>query len=181
MSEFYEDEGLTMDQASPDLETDATQESTEGYEFDSPEAPAENKPETKRVSDRINSIRAEKDERIRNLEQQLADRDNALLQYRAAEEGITVEELAERDRIAEENRKAALHNDPEFLELQQRDFERQKEEVLTRLQNGFPDDKIESLDALPQSFFKCLQAGVDPTDAYFATVFSKQKAFHIRL
>lgn len=182
MSELFDD-GLTMEQASPDLNegdvaSEAT-ESTEGFEFEdskAEEAPvADNKSETKRVSDRINAIRAESSNQIQALQDQLAERDAQLLKYRAQEEGITEQELAARDKMEEENFRNALHNDPEFIALQQRDFERQKAEVLTQLQESFPKDGIQDLDALPAVFFRQLQAGVDPVTAYRASVAEAQK------
>lgn len=178
MSEFYEDEGLTMEQASPDLSAEETpEEEPTGTEVvdGAPKQEADNRSETKKVSDRINAIRAENDARIKDLEDKLKAKDDMLLKYRAAEEGISEAELAERDRRESEEFRRALHNDPEFLELQQRDFERQKQEVLTRLQTAFPDDGVKDLEVLPQDFFRMLQAGVSPETAYRASVADAQK------
>lgn len=80
-----------------------------------------------------------------------------------------------RDRMQEQSFKDAMHSDPEFLALQQRDFERQKKEVLTQLQEAFPNDGVDNLDALPSVFFRQLQAGVDPVTAYRASVAASQK------
>ncbi len=183
MSEIYED-GLTMDQASPDLNevasepvADEPSEGAEVAEIPQEETPApEKKPKTKTVSDRINAIRAEGDARLKELQEKFDRVNHELLVRRANEEGIPVEELAARDRMEEENFKEALHNDPEFRELQQRDFERQKNEVLTQLQDAFPKDGIEDLDVLPQDFFRMLQAGVSPVTAYRASVADAQKS-----
>lgn len=179
MSEFYEDEGLTMDnQESPDLnaEENPTEELEATEVVDgAPEPQADNRSETKRVSDRINAIRAENNSQIEALQNQLAERDAQLLKYRAAEQGISEQELAARDKMEEDNFRNALHNDPEFIALQQRDFERQKAEVLTQLQDSFPKDGIQDLDALPAVFFRQLQAGVDPVTAYRASVAEAQK------
>lgn len=181
MSEFYEDEGLTMDQESPDLNEGVTEPTADGSD-EGVEIPAETqeeapapKPTTKRVSDRINAIRAENDAKLNDLQSRLDDANRQLLTYRANEEGITVEELAMRDRMEEENFRNALHNDPEFRALQQRDFERQKLDVLTQLQTAFPKDGIDSLDNLPQDFFRMLQVGTDPVIAYRASVADAQK------
>jgi hypothetical protein len=183
MSEFYEDEGLTIDnQESPDLNEGVTEPTADGSD-EGVEIPAETqeeapapKPTTKRVSDRINAIRAENDAKLNELQSRLDDANRQLLTYRANEEGITVEELVMRDKMEEENFRNALHNDPEFIALQQRDFERQKAEVLTQLQDSFPKDGIQDLDALPAVFFRQLQAGVDPVTAYRASVAEAQKA-----
>lgn len=172
------DEGLTNELASPDqTEGNDTPESTEGFEFsdDTEQPKADNRSETKRVSDRINAIRAESSNQIEALQNQIAERDAQLLKYRAMEEGITESELAARDKMEEENFRNALHNDPEFLALQQRDFERQKAEVLTQLQDEFPKDGIDSLDTLPPDFFRMLSAGVTPVTAYRASVADAQK------
>ena len=181
MSEFYEDEGLTMEQASPDLnegnDTPESAESDGGFEFTEtqPEPKADNRKETKKVSDRINAIRAENDATVQSLKDQIEGLKRENLRYRAMEEGLTEEELATRDRMEEENFRNALHNDPEFLALQQRDFERQKAEVLTQLQTEFPKDGIDDLETLPQDFFRMLQAGVSPVAAYRASVADAQK------
>jgi hypothetical protein len=177
MSEIYDD-GLTMDQASPDLNDGGAYdtEETEGYEFtDSAPQQTDNRSQTKRVSDRINAIRAENASQVEALQNTIEEQKREILRYRAIEEGVTEEELAERDRLEEESFKEALHNDPEFLELQQRDFERHKTEVLTRLQEEFPNDGIEDLDAMPPVFFRQLQAGVDPVSAYRASVYDSQR------
>lgn len=181
MSEIF-DEGLTIEnQESPDLNEGVT-EPAAAEESDQSEAvaeiPAETpppKPTTKRVSDRINQIRAESDAKVLDLKEQLELANGKLLAYRAKEQGITVEELAIREKMEEDNFKNALHNDPEFLELQKRDFERQKMDVLTQLQTAFPKDGIDSLDNLPQDFFRMLQVGTDPVIAYRASVADAQK------
>jgi len=179
MSEY--DDGLTMEQASPDLndgipETAVDDSIEDGAiaEIPQEETPAE-KPKTKQVSDRINEIRAESNAQIEELKRRLEESNNQLLAYRANEEGISVEELMNRDRMQEQSFKDAMHSDPEFLALQQRDFERQKKEVLTQLQEAFPNDGVDNLDALPSVFFRQLQAGVDPVTAYRASVAASQK------
>ncbi len=179
-------EGLTMEQDSPDLNDGDVTEVNEGTEVtDSAETEesaefsdskgTETRKNTKKVSDRINAVRAEKDARIRELESQLENSQQQLLRYRANEEGITEEELAARDRAEAESFREALHNDPEFRALQERDFERQKQEVISTLQKNFPNDGIESLETLPQDFFRMLQAGVSPVIAYRASVADEQK------
>ena len=175
------DDGLTMEQASHDLndgipETAVDDSIEDGAiaEIPQEETPAE-KPKTKQVSDRINEIRAESNAQIEELKRRLEESNNQLLAYRANEEGISVEELMNRDRMQEQSFKDAMHSDPEFLALQQRDFERQKQEVLTQLQEAFPKDGVDNLDALPSVFFRQLRAGVDPVTAYRASVAESQK------
>ena len=177
-------EGLTIEQASPDLTTTETE--VEVTETESTNEVANTTEETKRqttksVSDRINKVKAqvatEYEARIKKLEADLHSRDNELRTYRAKENGMSVEELAAKESREAEERRNIVRNDPEFQELQRRDFERQRQEVLIKLQGAFPNDNIESLDAIPsQEFYRMLQVGVDPIRAYRASVVDERVA-----
>lgn len=169
--------GLTMEQTSPTAEVTETPDvSTEvtGTEVtDTPANPKKNK--TKDVSERINAIRGEYDARIAVLEQDIKGYKDKLYRYQAEEQGVTVEEL-----IAEEARKSTefeqqMRNHPEYKQLLERDFEHRKHEVLVELQNAFPEENIESIEDLDQQFFRMLQAGVTPTNAYRAAVVGNRK------
>ena len=181
----FSNEGLTIEQASPDLETTETTE-VEVTETEVTEDVANATEDTKRqttksVSDRINKVKAqvtsEYEAKIKKLEADLHSREHELLTYRAKENGLSVEELTAKESREAEERRNLVRNDPEFQELQRRDFERQKQEVLLKLQESFPNDNIESLDAIQsQEFFKMLQVGVDPIRAYRASVVEERVA-----
>ena len=179
-----ENEGLTIEQASPDLNTTETE--VEVTETETTEEVANTTEDTKRqttksVSDRINKVKAqvatEYEAKIKKLEADLQSRDKELLSYRAKENGMSVEEMTAKESREAEERRNIVRNDPEFQELQRRDFERQRQEVLIKLQEAFPNDNIESLDAIPsQEFYRMLQVGVDPIRAYRASVVDERVA-----
>jgi len=163
------------EQADTAAETSEGSAFTDTQEAKTEETPEQKKQNTKRVSERINALRAEKDAEIQALMDKIKTRDSELLKYRAAEQGVTVEELEAAERKEAERIREAVKNDPEFKALQQRDFERYKADVLAQIREAHPDDNVESLDSLPADFYKMLQAGVDPLRAYRASVVDEQR------
>ena len=168
--------GLTMTQDSPPAEITETPEvpaEETSTEITDTANPKKNK--TKDVSNRINAIRSEYDAKVKAMQIEMQGYKDKLYRYQADEQGITVDEL-----IAEENRKNTefeqqMRNHPEFKQLLERDFERQKHDVLVELQEAFPEENIETIDNLDSQFFRMLQAGVTPANAYRAAVVGNRK------
>jgi hypothetical protein len=174
--------GLTMeDQASPDLSESSEQQ----VEFDdTPEtepqvteqpAQTEKRQRTKDVSDRINQIRAEAQQEVDSLRQQLEEANNSLYAYQANEQGISLEEFMAQKQSEEERIREAIDNDPEVRRLRQSEFERMKSDVLSNLQTAFPKDNIEDIDNFPPDFYAMLRVGIDPVKAYRVVVSDEKK------
>lgn len=175
--------GLTMSQDSPAVETTEAPEVQTGVQGTEITDANPKKSKTKEFSDRINEIRRKTREEealrysgeINKLKEDINNYKDKLYRYQAEEQGITVDEL-----IAEENRRSTefeqqMRNHPEYKQLLKRDFERRKHEVLVELQDAFPDENIESIDDLDQQFFRMLQSGVTPANAYRAAVIGNRK------
>lgn len=139
-------------------------EPTEPAEQPAPET--EKRQRTKSVSDRINQIRAESQQEIDSLKQQLEDSKSRLYEYQANEEGISLEEFMARKQSEEDRIREAINNDPEVQQLRQREFERIKSDVLTSLQKAYPKDGIEDIDHFSPDFYAMMRVGVDPVKAY---------------
>ena len=169
--------GLTMSQDSPTAEVTETPDvSTEvtGTEVtDTFANPKKNK--TKDVSERINAIRAESDARVKVLEEKLKGYEDQLYRYRSEELGCSEDELRAEDMRINTEFEQKMRNHPEYKQLLARDFEHRKHEVLVELQSAFPEENIESIEDLDQQFFRMLQAGVTPANAYRAAVVGNRK------
>jgi restriction endonuclease Mrr len=175
--------GLTMSQDSPAVETT---EAPEVHEVQGTEITDANpkKSKTKEFSDRINEIRRKTREeealrysgQISKLKEDINSYKDKLYRYQAEEQGITVEELKAEEARRNNEFEQQMRNHPEFKQLLERDFEYRKHETLTELQNAFPEENIETIDNLDPQFFKMLQAGVSPVNAYRAAVVGGRKA-----
>jgi len=161
------------------INTDESLESeTDGVEFTDTSENAEATSKTKNVSDRINKIRADAEAKIEEnnrIYREEIDKINARLrEYQANEKGITVDELIAQETAEADKISQAVENDPRFQAAMQRDFERQKLETLKSIQDAYPEENLESIEGLPEDFYKQLQIGIDPVKAYRNSVISER-------
>ena len=140
-----------------------------------------NKPNVKRsVSERISKIKNDAQSRFDKMnsdwQAKYTKLEDELLKYRAEEQGVTVEELRLQKQKDEQDLKNAIRNDPYVRDLEIKEFERQKQDLLSLLQDSFPDDGIEDVEHFEPEFYKMLQVGVDPIKAYNAAVVLNRKS-----
>lgn len=122
---------------------------------------------TKRMSERVNAIRAKEVEPLRAQISELESRmKSAELERDALKSGKTVDELQSELDEQERSARELIDKDPEVQALRGQVMEAQKSELLRTLKDAFPDDTITSLEKLDKTIFQLMVGGVDPVTAY---------------